>query len=380
MSSANANQTRSVHFLSQNRPGPRMGMGHYERLLIESLMKATSRDEWAFNITFDGRAPQGGIDASTLEPGLHCNGCLGFSTARLADKPLLMTRTAVALGVRGPQPDLYHSLALSFPPPNSRPAVFTIHDLPPARFDDEGSVPRWAKSVAQDAAAILTPSEFAKRELMELLELQEARVHVVPYGLEHDRFHPNVAPASAEVLSGLGLPGKYLLYVGGATRRKNVRALLQAWQEVQGGYPDLHLALAGPQQPLQALADEAKAPRVIVPGYLSRDVLPNVMKSAVAVVFPSIYEGFGMPPQEAMALGVPAVVSRAGGAVPEVVGEAAVLAEDGSADAIAHAIKQLLDDSGLQERLRQQGPQRAQAFSWPQHAQTVLGIYRDALK
>ncbi len=369
-----------VRFLSQNRPGPRMGMGHYERLLLHALTQSDAQAlGWRFDIRFAGRAPASTSPALLDELGLSAAGFLGYSPARLAPLPWLAARAAVTLTHRQPPPDLYHSLALSYPAPAGRPAVYTIHDLPPARFHDEGRLPRWARQAAASAQAVITPSEFARRELIELLGLSPARVHVVPNGYEQDVFHGGVAPADADTLAASGLHGPFLLYAGGWTRRKNVAALLEAWRQVAAHHPRLSLALAGPAAPLQALADASRAPRVVVAGYLDRAALPGILKAAAALMCPSIYEGFGLPPLEAMALGVPVVGVRAG-AVPEVTAGCAVLADDGSSDSIAHALRTLLEDDALAEHLRQSGPANALRFSWPEHARRVLDIYRAVLE
>ena len=164
-----------VRFLSQNQPGPRMGMGHYERLLIESLAASGAvQNGWRFDIRFAGRVPRAALEVPP-QSGLMAATCEGYSPDRLADLPWPVARTILGLTHRLPPPDLYHSLSLAYPPPAGRPAVYTIHDLPPARFDDEGRLPHWAKDAAKSASAIFTPSEFAKSELVTLLDLPPDR-------------------------------------------------------------------------------------------------------------------------------------------------------------------------------------------------------------
>ena len=369
---------KHLRYLSQNRPGPRMGMGHYERLLIQSLMRNKAQEQWQFDIRFPGRKPPGELDAAALDPGLTSGAFEGYALTRLASLPWPMAQAAITMSQRQPAPDLYHSLSLGYPAPSNAPAVYTIHDLPPARFDDEGTVARWAKQAAGQARKIMTPSQFAKNELMELLALTDDQVEVIPYGCEHDAFHPNVIPADPQTRSKYGLEGPYLLYAGGFTRRKNVRALLNAWKAVEGQYPDLTLALAGPPDQLRVFVQESQAPRVAVTGYLGRDVLPGLLKAATALVFPSIYEGFGLPPLEALALGTPVVAVRAG-AIPEVVQNCAVLASDGSAENLASAMHGLLSDTALMDQLRKAGPARAQDFQWDRHAERVLNVYQKAI-
>ena len=368
---------RQVHFLSQNRPGPQMGMGHYERMLLAALGREANSDDWQFDITFEGRKPAQPLDVAALDAMLHRADFLGYSTARLAKLPLGAVQILLNLRFKN-KPEIYHSLALSFPLPTNAPGVFTIHDLPPARFSDEGKLAPWAKKAAHAARFIMTPSQFAKRELVEILDLPDEKVVVIPYGCEHDRYHPGVKPTSENQLKSWGINGEFLLYAGGFTRRKNVAALLQAWTQIAPEFPDLMLVLAGPQAKLTELADAATAPRVLPMGYVAHTQMPSLMKAARALVFPSIYEGFGLPPLEAMALGVPVLISAQGGATPEVVGDAGAVATDGSADALAEAMRELLADESLQARLKLAGPARAKTFDWANHARAVLDVYQRA--
>jgi glycosyltransferase involved in cell wall biosynthesis len=273
-----------------------MGMGHYERFLIHNLIKETQapHGDWKFSITFDGRTPPHPVTPDSVEPGLGCVDFLGISTCRFQNTPWRVTQACLNRRFRNNKARLYHSLALSYPPPDNRPAVLSIHDLPPARFPDEGLLPAWSKKVARAAAAILTPSQFARGELIELLDVAPERVHVVPYGCEHDRFHPAIPAADADTLARYGITTPFIIYVGGFTRRKNVPNLLAAWRAVEAHYPELSLVMVGPEEPLRSLARDAGAPRVVVPGYMGLDTLPPVIKAATALVFPSIYEGFGI--------------------------------------------------------------------------------------
>ncbi|MBE7209729.1 MAG: glycosyltransferase family 4 protein [Gluconacetobacter diazotrophicus] len=369
-----------MHYLSQNRPnGSTMGMGHYERLLLDGLRALDEAEGWEFRVTFDGRAKRRRpkVNRAADDPFAGASS-LGFSSSRLRRLPLPLNRAVTGLLLGGRRPDLCHLLALSLPAPSGVPYVVTVHDLPPLRFADEGALPSWAARSARGARAIITPSEFGKREIVELLGVPGDKVHVVANGCPHDAFHPAVAPAGPDALARLGIGGPFLLYVGGFTRRKNVPALLQAWRQVAPSHPELSLVLAGPADRLRALAEQHPAPRVKVAGYLDHATLPGVMKAAAALVVPSIYEGFGLPPLEAMALGVPVVAVR-GSAITEVVGDAGILAENGDADCLAAAIHWLLEDSELAAGLRARGPRRAERFSWSDHTRQVLGLYQQIL-
>ena len=366
----------TINYLSVNRPGPQMGMGHYERLLIDHLRKFADRRQWQFRMLFDGRAAKEPLSGTAAA--VDRMAYLGFSSTRLKNVPHLVARGVMRLRegmVAGRS--FYHALALTIPVPLGRPYVSTIHDLPPARFPDEGTLPGWAGRAAQESRAILTPSQFAKRELVELLGVKESRVHVVPNGCDHDRFHPGVQAASRQELDDLGLARPFVLYSGGVTRRKNVAALLMAWRQVATRFQGLSLGLAGPKHAFKEIREMTDTPRVKMVGYLNRGQMPAVMKAAEAVVVPSIYEGFGLPSLEAMAVGVP-VVAVAAGATPEVVGDCAVLAPDGSPEAIGASLDRLLSDSSLAADLARRGPSRAALFLWDEHASQVLRVYEEA--
>ena len=366
-----------IRYLSQNHHGQNhMGMGHYERFLMRHLSSLAARAGMTFDLLYDGRRKRGGSN--------DCVGScvksrwLGSSSVRLAQLPWKFVRWVVRLREALRPADLYHSLALRFPPPAGRPFILTIHDLPPWRFDDEGTLPQWSRMAAQTAAGVVTPSEFGKREILELLQVQDQKVHVIPNGCDHQKFHADVLPTSPEELRRMDIHTPFLLYAGGATRRKNVPSMLEAWKTVAHRFPEVSLLLAGPQEQLLALVKQAEAPRARALGYVPHEKLRCIMKASEALIVPSIYEGFGLPPLEAMALGVPVMaVNRT--AIPEVVGENAVLCRDGSENELVEGMLTILENNDLREELRRSGPIRAQQFTWERHAEQVLELYQMVL-
>ncbi|MGB9184646.1 MAG: glycosyltransferase family 1 protein [Solirubrobacteraceae bacterium] len=263
---------------------------------------------------------------------------------------------------------LLHRLDLRLPPAPV-PEVITVHDLPPLRFSDEGELPSWSVRSAHDARLIICPSEFAAREVRELLGVQ--RLAVVPNGVS-PLFH-TAQPLCTARLAAFKLSGPFVLHAGGATARKNLGGLARAWGRLAGELPAVSLALAGPADPRRDRAF-AGLPRVLRLGYLTPEEMAPLMAAALAVVVPSLYEGFGLPALEAMAAGVPVVATTAG-ALPEVCGDAAVLVEP-VPEAIARAVLALASDADQRRKLAAAGRARAAGFSWDRTAQGHLAAYR----
>ncbi len=273
--------------------------------------------------------------------------------------------------------DLVHLIGLDLPPPPRGPFVATVHDLAALRFPDEGRLPEWVPDIAARAARLLTPSRFTAGELEQLLDVGQERISVVPNGPGHE-VSPATEPLSEDDLGALGVSTPFVLRVGGYTQRKNFPVLLGAWPEVHrrtGG----SLALAGPPQASRdaALAAAGTLDGVVALDYLPAAVVPRLLRAASALVSTSTYEGFGLPPLEAMGAGVPVVAVRSA-AVEEVCGEAALLVDD-EPGALAEGVIRVLEDEALRERLRSTGLRRSASFSWREAAEAVVGAYREAV-
>jgi glycosyltransferase involved in cell wall biosynthesis len=206
-------------------------------------------------------------------------------------------------------------------PPSPHGDVITVHDVVAWRFPDESAPVPAAIEEARRAAAVICVSEFSAREAMELLGIREP--HVVHNGVDTRFF--DAAPLAAEERSSLGLPRRYVLHAGGATHRKNLEGLAEAWPMVHRERPDVGLVLAGPPHPRRTALFEGMS-GVHLAGRLPDEVMPGLVAGAEVVVVPSLYEGFGLPALEAMAANVP-VVAAATSSLPEVVGDAGILVE-----------------------------------------------------
>jgi glycosyltransferase involved in cell wall biosynthesis len=254
--------------------------------------------------------------------------------------------------------------------PAARHEVVTVHDLAPLRFADEGEIPPSAAASLRRAAAVICVSQFAAGELRELLNIESPRV--IYNGLDESVWK-HVPP---EVLDGLDVPSEFVLHSGGATRRKNLEGLADAWRIVAGEHPTTTLLMCGPPDPRRA-ALFADLPRVRMLGRVPRPVHLALMSAASVVVVPSTYEGFGFPALEAMARGT-AVVAADRGALSEICAQAASLTEPDGAS-LAAAIAGLLRDSAARERLVALGAAQARKFSWDTSAGEHAHLYAACL-
>jgi glycosyltransferase involved in cell wall biosynthesis len=345
-----------VSWVSMTTASP-MGQQRYEHE-IQSAIRRVAGPEWSFEVVTVS-------SARSRIPGAR------RVSARLNNiAPLALSR-AMGRTLYG-NPDLVHRFDLRLPTPWGREVV-TVHDLPPLRFPDEGTLTRSALAGARRAARIIAPSRFAADEIASLIEVDE--VEVIPNGISSHHFD-SVAATDGE-LAALGVSAPFVMHAGGATQRKNLGGLADAWRLLEARRSDLWLVLCGPADPRRAAAF-AGLSRVVKPGRLEPSIVGALMRRASAVVLPSTYEGFGLPALEAMVCGTPVVAARRG-ALPEVCGDAALLVEpDGGA--IAEGIERVLADPGLAGELRERGARRAADFSWESAARAHLRVYRAALK
>ena len=266
-----------------------------------------------------------------------------------------------------------------------RRQIVTIHDCAFIEQADcfSRSMAAWYQwllpRLARRVLRVLTVSEYSRNRLVELLRLDPAKVVAIPNGVS-ERFQPAAAETIAETKRRLNLPERYLLSVGSLEPRKNLRRLLAAWRQIASDWPDVSLVVAGAKfsQRYRDAGLDDDAPRVFFTGYLADDDLPTVYSGAELFVYPSLYEGFGLPVLEAMACGAPVVCSQTT-SLPEVAGAAALLVNPLDIAAITSGVAALLADPARRNTLRTLGKARAAQFTWERAAARTQQVFQDAL-
>jgi alpha-1,3-rhamnosyl/mannosyltransferase len=283
--------------------------------------------------------------------------------------------------------DLYHSPYYLMPYWVKIPTLLTVHDVIPLVYPAYSSVRarllfRVAMTLALRSVAWMTvDSQSTLQDLRNRFHVDASRVSVVPAAPD-PIFYPRPEHAVAEVRRRYELPEHFALYLGSNKPHKNLTRLIEAWAKVIADQPEAVLVVAGhwipehdePQVRARALGLEASNLRWLGP--IPGDDLPLLYTAATLFVFPSLYEGFGLPPLEAMACGTPVACSNVS-SLPEVVGDAAVTFDPTKVSSIAEALIRLWTHSHLLMDLWARGIRQAQRFSWEAAARRTLDLYRE---
>ncbi len=267
------------------------------------------------------------------------------------------------------------------------PMVLTIHDLSFRLFPKTHSLRNviWARSLVpistRRSRHIIAVSNNTKLDLVRLMSVPSQKISVVHEGAPEE-FNPDPHPEDEEAMSHYGIIKPYILFVGTLEPRKNLNFLIKSFDQVAKQRPDVHLVLAGRRGWMaQAIFDELERldllGRVHITGYVRERFLPALYRQAAAFVYPSLYEGFGLPPLEAMASGTPVIVSRSS-SLPEVVGDGGLYVNPLDTNELARAMDSIFSDPDLAADLRRKGLERAAGFSWKKAAEQTLEILRDA--
>lgn len=286
--------------------------------------------------------------------------------------------------------DLFHAPAYTAPF-TTVPVVLTVHDVSYARRPEfyahrSGPLRQWFyRRSAARAAHIITDSAFSRDEISAAYAVPESRITVVPLGVGLP-FTGAGGQATGMLPSGVRPP--FVLHVGDLHRRRDLPTALQCVVEANRrrpvSSPPMQLVAVGADSgavgALRQLSQDVGASGILVtPGPVDESALLALYRAAAAFVYPSLYEGFGLPVLEAMACGLPVIAANAG-SVPEVVGEAGLLVPPGDVRAFTNALLAVVSDTSRQRELRAKGEARAATFSWDRTARETVAVYRGCLR
>jgi alpha-1,3-rhamnosyl/mannosyltransferase len=285
--------------------------------------------------------------------------------------------------VRRVTPSLYHETNYTPFCFDQGPTIVTVCDLSFVRHpewhpkDRVEHFEKFCLKKLSQADAIVTISEFSKKEIIDLLGINPAKIYVTPLGV-----HRSFKPGQTRMQD---IPEGYILFLGNLEPRKNLPTLLNAYRSLPRNLRERHpLVIAGAsgwytKELRTALRLFEGDEKPILTGYVPQRLLPDLYRGASLFVYPSLYEGFGLPVLEAMASGVPVITSNSS-SLPEVVGDAGVLVNPCDADQLKDAMMGLLEDEKARRELREKGIARAKPFSWDKCARETIEVYKKALQ
>jgi len=354
------------------------GNESYAVNLIEALAQIDSANHYTIYITtdearerFQGRWPNFKVRAT------------------LPHTPLIRIPLTLSAELRKNPVDVLH-VQFTAPPFCPCPVVVSIHDLSfehlPQTFKRRSrtQLRLTVRHSAQRAARIISLSEHGRRDIIETYGITAERVSAIPLAAP-SHFAPVQDNRELQrVRHNYGIDGDYILTVGSIQPRKNLARLVQAYASLRGNKSAdklPKLVLVGKSgwlydETLRALKETGVADTVVLTGYVPQEDLPALYSGALCFVYPSYFEGFGLPPLEAMKCGAPVIVGNKT-SLPEVVGDAALAVDPFDVEAIASAMQRVIESPALREELSIKGQARAETFDWRETARKTLAIYQE---
>jgi glycosyltransferase involved in cell wall biosynthesis len=308
----------------------------------------------------------------------------------LPHTPLVRIPLTLSAELRRNPVDVLH-VQFTAPPFSPCPVVVSIHDL---SFEHLPQTFKWrsrkqlritVRRSARQAAQVIALSEHARNDIIETYQVDPTKITAIPLAASA-QFRPVTSNEELQrVRHTYGIKGEYILSVGAIQPRKNLGRLITAYDRLRRLNPDgslPKLVLAGKcawlyDETLRTIRELDLTDSVILTGYVPESDLPALYSGATCFVYPSYFEGFGLPPLEAMQCGTPVIVGNQT-SLPEVVGDAGVLVDPFDVEALAAAIGKVISDSDLRERLGVQSLARAKLFDWQETARRTLAVYHEA--
>lgn len=360
--------------------GEQAGVGHYTYYLIKHLIKIDKTNEYV--LFFDSRV----FDTSEFEglkkvkvkyfPFFQYRRYLPFSYSHLLITAILNREKL----------DIYHSPANVIPLTYQRPSVITVHDLAiykhpewfpgGQKFSTKILVP---KSL-QKAKKIIAVSKSTKKDIIEEFGIEENKIEVIYEGVIKEKFKNKWS----KIANKYSLEKPYIFYIGTIEPRKNLYKLIEAYLNLikEEKFSNYYLVLAGGigykgRDFMNFLNERIPHKKIRYLGYVSHEEKMILLKNASCFIFPSLYEGFGLPVLEAFSQGVPVITSKVA-SLPEVAGKAALLVDPNSSNDIQKALKRILSNKEFAKELALKGKKRALNFSWDKCAKETLKVYQKA--
>jgi glycosyltransferase involved in cell wall biosynthesis len=368
---------------------PQTGSGQYTRQLLKHLPQIAPQHEYATIIPKRNSFEIIDVTSNFQLP------ISNFQRPASNLRKILFEQSIVPRAAAAYQADLLHVPYWAPPLRSSVPIVVTIHDLIPLLLPQYRGGPLvrmytgLVSAAARGAALILTDSDASRRDIVQHLHVPEARVRTV-YLAADPRFTPPVETLDATALrKPYDLPEEYVLYLGGFDARKNIETLLQVYTWAQDTIgTDYPLVIAGPlpdrhdgffHDP-RVIAKQLEVDDVVrIIGAVAEEDKAALYQQARAFLYPSMYEGFGLPPLEALACGVPVIGSNAA-SIPEIVGDAGILVDPKDARAMAGALIAVVTEAQLHATLSERAIAQAARFSWEKCARETVAAYESVLR
>ncbi len=372
----------NAHLLSQRSGYRRAGIHNYIQQLICQLPTADSSLRYT---VFAGKEC-GGQRAAP--------GPLSWRASRLpTERPwvrIVWEQLVQPWALRQAGVNLVHAMAFVSPVVGVIPAVITVHDLSFLRFPDRFRpanrlyLSTLTRLSCRRARRVIAVSQATADEVVRLLGVETERIDVVPHGVQREHFRPIAADRVAAFRREKGLPERFFLFLGTLEPRKNLVTLVEAFARTEAMRQGIRLVIAGGkgwyyQEIFSRVEELDLVDAVRFTGFVPDAELPLWYNAATVFVYPSLYEGFGMPLLEAMACGTPVIASDAS-CLPEVVGDAGLLVPPQDVEGLARDLDHLLANADLQADLSQRGSARAASYTWEAAAIATVASYRRALE
>jgi len=363
-----------VGFDATTLTGRISGVGYYTARLMESLANGAGEGVVGRLVVFSNRPVR-------IEENERVQ---VYERRRFAVRSVWMQLVLPRI-LRDVRPDLVHFTNYLAPLVGRVPYLVSFHDMSLSLLPHFHTLKKRVltssliPAVARGARMILTPSESTRRDVVRLLRVDPGRVRVIPYAASPSFRPVALGPERLEALHGIRPP--YFLYVGTLEPRKNLARALRAFASVAEALPGCRFVIVGQRgwrydEVLREAAHPALHGRVSFLGYVPEERLPALYAHALALVYPSLYEGFGLPVVESMACGTPVLTSRSS-SLGEIGEGAALLVDPTDEKALADALHALATDEGLRQDLRTKGLARARTFSWERTGRETAAAYQE---